>query len=128
MGRVLIEPCHPSPYGLTLRELDVLTLVVAGLTNNEIAERLFASPRTVTTHVDRLLTKLQLSGRAAAAALALDQGLVRLPFPGGDTRFERLGLGRIATAARGGVPAPPRSPGRRARCAAVPCCSGRPCR
>ncbi|MDH6695738.1 ABC transporter substrate-binding protein [Streptomyces sp. MAA16] len=111
MGRVLIEPCHPSPYGLTLRELDVLTLVVAGLTNNEIAERLFTSPRTVTTHVDRLLTKLQLSGRAAAAALALDQGLVRLPFPGGDTRFERLGLGRIATAARGGVPAPSPVPG-----------------
>lgn len=111
MGRVLVEPCHPSPYGLTLRELDVLTLIVAGLTNNEIAERLFTSPRTVTTHVDRLLTKLHLSGRAAAAALALDQGLVRLPFPGGDTAFERLGLGRIATAARGGAPVPSPVPG-----------------
>ncbi|MEU1299992.1 ABC transporter substrate-binding protein [Streptomyces shenzhenensis] len=106
MGRVLIEPCHPSPYGLTLRELDVLTLVVAGLTNNEIAERLVTSPRTVTTHVDRLLTKLQLSGRAAAAALALDQGLVRLPLPGGSTRFERLRLGRVATVAQGGAPVP----------------------
>ncbi|MFE3828077.1 ABC transporter substrate-binding protein [Streptomyces sp. NPDC059092] len=111
LGRVLIEPCHPSPYGLTLRELDVLTLIVAGLTNNEIGERLFTSPRTVTTHVDRLLTKLQLSSRAAAAAVALDQGLVRLPFPGGGAPFGRLAVGRVAVAAQGGTPVPAPVPG-----------------
>jgi DNA-binding CsgD family transcriptional regulator len=43
--------------GVTAREADVLSLVAAGLTNREIAERLFLSPRTVETHVERLLAK-----------------------------------------------------------------------
>lgn len=110
MARVLIEPAHPGPYGLTLRELDVLTLLVAGLTNNEIARRLFTSARTVTTHVERLLGKLGFSGRAAAAATALDQGLVRLPFPGGAARFEHLAVGRVAAAAEGREPPHGRAP------------------
>lgn len=87
------------PHGLTLRELEVLTLLVGGLSNNSIAARLHASPRTVTTHVDRLLGKLGVPSRTAAATLALEEGLVRLPLPGGCEGFERLVLGRVASGA-----------------------------
>ena len=58
--------------GVTSREMDVLGLVSAGLTNAEIAGRLYLSPRTVETHVASLLAKLdaadrgQLRSRAAA--------------------------------------------------------------
>ncbi len=86
------------PHGLTPRELDVLTLLVGGLSNNQISERLIMSPRTVTTHVDRLLGKMQVSTRTAAATIALDDGLFRLPIPGGSHGFERLTIGRIGGA------------------------------
>jgi DNA-binding CsgD family transcriptional regulator len=49
--------------GVTSREMDVLTLVSSGLTNSEIAARLFLSPRTVETHVSSLLAKLGAADR-----------------------------------------------------------------
>jgi predicted ATPase/DNA-binding CsgD family transcriptional regulator/DNA-binding XRE family transcriptional regulator len=64
------------PAGLTPREVDVLRLVAAGLTNNEIADRLFLSRRTVDTHLQRIYGKLGASGRAAATRFAVKQGLV----------------------------------------------------
>lgn len=94
------------PHELTLRELDVLTLLVGGLSNNQIAERLIMSPRTVTTHVDRLLGKMDVTTRTAAATIALDDGLFRLPIPGGSRGFERLTIGRVAGAGRGSAPVP----------------------
>lgn len=98
---------HESlPYALTARELDVLTLLVGGLSNNHIAERLVTSPRTVTTHVDRLLGKMGVSSRTAAATIALDDGLIRLPIPGGTEGFERLTIGRTTMAARPPAPVP----------------------
>jgi DNA-binding NarL/FixJ family response regulator len=54
--------------GLTAREREVIELVAAGKTNREIAERLFLSVRTVDRHVSRILDKLGVGSRAAAAS------------------------------------------------------------
>jgi DNA-binding CsgD family transcriptional regulator len=56
--------------GVTSREMDVLRLVAAGLSNREIAERLFLSPRTVETHVARLLAKTGTATRSGLGALS----------------------------------------------------------
>jgi DNA-binding NarL/FixJ family response regulator len=71
---VVAEPGVP-PAGLTRRELEVLTLVADGLTNAQIAARLVLSVRTVTTHVEHLLSKLGRTGRAACAARAEAEGI-----------------------------------------------------
>ncbi len=60
-----------TPHGLSAREMDVLRLIVAGRTDREIAEELFISKRTVTTHVSNIFNKLGLSTRAEAAAFAV---------------------------------------------------------
>ncbi len=62
--------------GLTRRELEVLRLMADGRTNQEIADALFVSHRTATTHVRHILTKLGLGSRTAAAAFAFRRGLV----------------------------------------------------
>jgi DNA-binding NarL/FixJ family response regulator len=54
----------------------VLELLVEGLTNAQIADRLFISPKTVDHHVSALLAKLDASGREQAAELAREQRLV----------------------------------------------------
>jgi DNA-binding NarL/FixJ family response regulator len=53
--------------GVTSREMDVLSLIARGLTNAQIAERLFLSPRTVETHVAHMLAKTGASDRADLA-------------------------------------------------------------
>jgi DNA-binding NarL/FixJ family response regulator len=50
--------------GVTSREMDVLSLIAQGLTNPQIAERLFLSPRTVETHVAHLLAKTGAADRS----------------------------------------------------------------
>jgi DNA-binding NarL/FixJ family response regulator len=62
--------------GLTPRERDVLRLLAGGMTDREIAETLFISPRTVGGHVSNLLAKLGVDSRTAAAAWAVRNGVV----------------------------------------------------
>jgi DNA-binding NarL/FixJ family response regulator len=66
---------------LTDREREVLSLVAAGLSNDEIAAQLFLSPLTAKTHVSRILAKLDARDRAQLVVLAYESGLVT---PGGD--------------------------------------------
>lgn len=69
---------HPDtrrPGGLSPRELQVLAELTAGRTNREIAERLYITPRTVGTHMEHILAKLDLPNRAAAAARAAAWGI-----------------------------------------------------
>jgi len=62
---------------LTQREREVMTLVAAGLSNDEIATRLFVSPATAKTHVNRAMTKLGARDRAQLVVFAYESGLVR---------------------------------------------------
>ncbi|MEU8250846.1 response regulator transcription factor [Nonomuraea sp. NPDC048916] len=62
---------------LTEREREVLTLVGAGMTNDEIAAKLFMSPATAKTHVSRTMMKLHARDRAQLVVIAYESGLVR---------------------------------------------------
>ena len=66
-----------NPAGLTARELEVLALLVEGLRNAQIAERLVVSEKTVDHHVSAILRKLDVRTRAEAAAEATRWGLKR---------------------------------------------------
>jgi DNA-binding NarL/FixJ family response regulator len=66
----------PGAGDLTGREVEVLRLVAAGLSNTEIAGRLIISLETVKTHVGNLLTKLGATNRTQAVIAAYESGLV----------------------------------------------------
>jgi len=70
---------RPSPQLdlLTEREREVMALVGAGLSNDEIAERLYMSPATAKTHVSRTMVKLGARDRAQLVVFAYESGLVR---------------------------------------------------
>jgi DNA-binding NarL/FixJ family response regulator len=70
----------PSLSRLTEREREVLALVAEGLSNEEIAGRLFLSPLTTKTHVSRIMTKIDARDRAQLVVIAYESGLV---VPGG---------------------------------------------
>ena len=66
----------PLPSSLTAREVEILRLIAAGLTNTEIAERLFISPLTCKSHVSRILMKFDARDRTQLVVLAYESGLI----------------------------------------------------
>lgn len=70
------HPETPDLSPLTAREVEVLRLVARGMTNNDIAADLMLSEATVKTHLNRTMTKLNLSSRAQAVVTAYEAGLV----------------------------------------------------
>ena len=73
LGMELAAPVAPEPedaHGLTPREAEVLDLVADGLTNRQIGERLFITPKTAGLHVSHILAKLNVDSRVKAAAVA----------------------------------------------------------
>lgn len=79
VAKVLVNAATRPPepqYRLTERELEVLRQLVQGLNNREIAERLFVSRSTVKYHISSILSKLNVSNRSEAIALALKYKLI----------------------------------------------------
>ncbi|HWE91898.1 MAG TPA: LuxR C-terminal-related transcriptional regulator [Pseudonocardiaceae bacterium] len=70
------ERAGTPPYGLSLRELEVLVLVANGQTNTRIAHTLRISPKTVAKHVENILSKMDVRSRTEAAVRAARSGLV----------------------------------------------------
>ena len=70
MPRGIRPSTRANPGGLTYREIEVLQLVADGLTNAEIAAKLFVSDKTVEHHVSRILVKLGVASRREAARTA----------------------------------------------------------
>jgi DNA-binding NarL/FixJ family response regulator len=83
IGRFLAQtepgplPSPTSLDGLTEREREVLVLVANGLSNDDIGAKLYLSPLTVKTHVNRAMTKLGVRDRAQLVVIAYQTGLVR---------------------------------------------------
>ena len=77
------EPDQLERLGLTAREGEVLRLVADGRSNGQIAETLFISRKTASVHVSNILSKLGVSSRGEAAALAHRRGIADAPADGG---------------------------------------------
>lgn len=74
-----VSSATPAPEysaGLTAREIEVLRLVAGGMSNNQVAQTLFLSPRTVSTHLTSIYHKLGVASRAAAVRFASEHNLV----------------------------------------------------
>ena len=76
LGKPLSVLPSESLPALTKREKEVLQLISEGLTNNQVAERLFISPLTVDSHRKNLLTKLNVNNTASLITLAVKYGLL----------------------------------------------------
>ncbi len=81
---------QPSEDALTDREVEILQLVAQGNTNQQIADTLFLSERTVRTHITNILAKLRLENRTQAALYALREGIAHIQYttPGQTTEEE----------------------------------------
>jgi len=78
VGRPTTKPKTRRVEIMTPRELEVLTLLAYGHTNAEIAERLSISERTVETHRNKIMVKMEFRSRAELVRFAIDNGLLKL--------------------------------------------------
>jgi len=72
----VVNTVRLEQLGITPREHEILQLIAAGLSNREIAERLYVSENTVKTHSSRLFDKLQAKRRTQAVQIAKEAGLI----------------------------------------------------
>ncbi|MGC0335523.1 DNA-binding CsgD family transcriptional regulator [Streptomyces sp. SLBN-8D4] len=92
VARFLATPDDAAPHDteqlavLTPRERETVALVATGLSDQEIAERMFLSPFTVRAHVQRAMTKLEARDRAQLVVIAYRTGLARATSDGGTDR------------------------------------------
>jgi two-component system, NarL family, response regulator NreC len=96
-ARLAAEPDAATPDDLSERELEVLRLIALGHTNNEIAEQLYLSVRTVESHRAHIQQKLAMTTRSELVRYAIDRGLIDVWCEGaplGATRFVLLVAGR----------------------------------
>ena len=75
-GPFVLNAARQEELGITRRELEILELMAGGLSNREIAERLYVSENTVKTHAGRVLDKLNARRRTQAVQLAREAGLI----------------------------------------------------
>ena len=75
-GPFVRDDARVAERGLTPRELEILALIASGLSNREIAGRLFVSENTVKTHTSRVLDKLGASGRTQAVQVGRAERLI----------------------------------------------------
>lgn len=75
-GSIEPDPNKIRELGISEREMEVLKLVAEGLSNQEIADRLFVSPNTIKTHTSNLFLKLDVSRRTQAVQKAKSLGLI----------------------------------------------------
>jgi DNA-binding CsgD family transcriptional regulator len=74
--RLAATPATPAfPAGLSPREVEVLRLVAQGMTDRQVADHLFLSPRTISQHLRSIYNKLGVSSRAAATHFAVEEGI-----------------------------------------------------
>ena len=71
-----LDQAHLRQLGITARELEILQLIAGGLSNREIAEKLFVSENTVKTHSSHLLDKLSAKRRTQAVQIAKQMRLI----------------------------------------------------
>jgi DNA-binding NarL/FixJ family response regulator len=78
---LVVATVRPPAIGhdLSDREIEILELLVQGLSNSEIGERLYISRSTVKNHISSIFGKLRAESRAEVAAIAIQNGIVRLP-------------------------------------------------
>ena len=101
------EPGAPTelPARLTVRELDVLRLVAAGLSDAETAGQLYLSVRTVNAHLRSIYRKVDVRSRAAAGRFAAENGLLEASAAAPPIRLATPAVTRTAASARSSVPA-----------------------
>ena len=73
---VMVSNNNHSTPALTLRELEVLELIATGASTADMAEQLFITPRTVTTHISNMYRKLEVNNRTALLRKAIELGLI----------------------------------------------------
>jgi len=73
---VMVSNSNHSTPELTLRELEVLDLIATGASTADMAEQLFITPRTITTHISNIYRKLEVNNRAALLRKAIELGLI----------------------------------------------------